>query len=64
MADSGNPRAVGERPWTRQDEENLLLEIIEDSRLRNLGIDPDADPLAILIALKMRMAEINSRKPA
>ena len=39
------------RPWTAQDEENLLYEIAEDQRLRHLGIDPDGDSVDIMIKL-------------
>ncbi len=62
MADEDNSHKAAEKPWTHADEENLLLEISEDRRLTNLGIDPDADSLAILIALKKRMAEIQRGK--
>jgi hypothetical protein len=37
---------------TAQDEENLALEILEDSRLRSLGIDPDGDSIEITLALE------------
>jgi hypothetical protein len=50
------------KPWTSQDEENLLLEISEDRRLRRLGIDPDADQLTILIEVKKRMREIEEER--
>jgi hypothetical protein len=62
MADPDNPPATGDKPWTRHDEENLLLEISEDRRLQHLGIDPDQDSLAILLQLKKRMAEIEAEK--
>lgn len=62
MGDPQKPSSLSDRPWTRHDEENLLLEISEDRRLQNLGIDPDSDSLAILIALKKRMAEIQRSK--
>jgi hypothetical protein len=58
MSDSDNPKTTGERPWTREDEENALLEVSEERRLRRLGIDPDADFPTILRELKKRMAEI------
>jgi len=32
-----------------QDEENLALEIAEDKRLLRLGIDPDGDPIQIML---------------
>jgi hypothetical protein len=53
MADERKPNAAGER-WTRQDEENLLLEISEDQRLIRLGIDPDAHPLLVMLELSKR----------
>jgi hypothetical protein len=62
VPDSDNPRTAGKQPWTHQDEENLLLEVSEDRRLQNLGIDPDADSLTILLELKKRMAEIERQK--
>jgi hypothetical protein len=42
------------KPWTHFDEENLLLEVSEDRRLRRLGIDPDEHPLLILLELRKR----------
>jgi hypothetical protein len=39
------------KPWTSADEHNLLLEISEDNRLRNIGINPDQSDLDILIDL-------------
>ena len=39
------------KSWTSADEHNLLLEISEDNRLRNIGIDPDQSDLDILIDL-------------
>lgn len=51
------------KPWTSFDEENLRHEINEDNRLRRLGIEPDEmDSLAILVALKKRVAEIKQEK--
>lgn len=49
------------RPWTPQDEENLLHEIAEDRRLRQLGIDPDGDSVDIMIKLH-QLAEAYRRK--
>jgi hypothetical protein len=49
------------RPWTAQDEENLLYEIAEDQRLRSLGIDPDGDSVDIMIKLH-QLAETYIRK--
>jgi hypothetical protein len=51
------------KPWTSFDEENLLHEVNEDNRLRRLGIEPDdIDSLAILIALKKKVAEMKQEK--
>jgi len=38
--------------WTCEDEDNLMLEIAEDSRLRSLGIDPDGDSIDIMMQLE------------
>lgn len=38
-------------PWSRQDEDNLALEIAEDARLRRLGIDPDGDSIQIMLEI-------------
>lgn len=54
MSNDGRPS------WTGRDEENLLLEISEDRRLRTLGIDPDSDSLEILLQLKEPLAAIRS----
>jgi hypothetical protein len=66
MSDSDNnshkPLETEERRWTREDEENALLEVSEERRLRRLGIDPDADSLTILLELKRRWAEIQRDK--
>jgi hypothetical protein len=59
MAEEGRPA----KSWTSFDEENLLHEISEDNRLRRPGIEPDAmDSLAILIALKKKVADIKQEK--
>ena len=47
--------------WTARDEENLLSAISEDSGLRRLGIDPNGDPIAIMLALERKMAELKER---
>lgn len=62
MSDPDDMPRAGERPSTRADEENLLLEVSEDRRLRRLGIDPDQDSLAIMLQLKKRMADIEAEK--
>jgi hypothetical protein len=56
-----NEENAEDRPWTRNDEENLLLEISEDRRLARLGIDPDANPLEITLQLKERLRQIQSQ---
>jgi hypothetical protein len=48
------------KPWTHFDEENLLLEVSEDRRLRRLGIDPDEHPLLILLELRKRKEAIDA----
>lgn|GEM_PF-4939973 len=40
---------------TSADEENLLLEVLEDSRLRGIGIDPDGDSVDIMVELTRRL---------
>jgi hypothetical protein len=62
MADDNKPDSSNTEAWTRSDEENLLLEISEDRRLIRLGIDPDGNPLQILLQLRRRMQEIERRK--
>ena len=60
MSDTANTH---QPPRTSFDEENLLHEINEDNRLRRLGIEPDdMDSLAILIALKKKVADIKREK--
>jgi hypothetical protein len=57
-------RARRRRP-TSAEEENLLLEVLEDNRLRGLGIDPDGDSVDIMVELMRRMEiiEVESRSP-
>lgn len=50
-------RDSDQRRWRAIDEENRLLEVAEDTRLRGLGIDPDGDSAEILFELKRRAAE-------
>ncbi len=50
--------------WTAKDEEILMYEIMEDRRLRNLGIDPDGDPIDIMIAIETKYAELQARRKA
>ncbi|HWO39029.1 MAG TPA: hypothetical protein VNO32_60415 [Candidatus Acidoferrum sp.] len=42
-------RRAKRRPPTSAEEENLLLEVLEDSRLRGIGIDPDGDTIDIMV---------------
>jgi hypothetical protein len=42
--------------WTSQDEENLALEISADKRLVRLGLDPDSNPVQLMLAVH-RLAE-------
>ena len=43
------------RHVTSAEEENLLLEVLEDSRLRGIGIDPDGDSVDIMVELMRRL---------
>jgi hypothetical protein len=36
------------------DEEILAMEISEDKRLREVGIDPDGDPVEIMVEVRRR----------
>ena len=47
------------RPWSWQDEKDLLFEIREDRCLRRLGIDSEADPLSIYLELAKRKATLD-----
>jgi hypothetical protein len=49
------------RPWTPQDEENLLYEIAEDRRLREIGIDPNGDSVEIMMELDRRAQAYTQR---
>jgi hypothetical protein len=46
------------RSPTSAEEENLLLEVLEDNRLRGIGIDPDGDSVDIMEELMRRMEVI------
>ena len=46
--------------WRPPEEKNLLLEVMEDNRLRGIGIDPDGDSVDITVEL-MRLEEIEAR---
>jgi hypothetical protein len=53
------------RPPTSAEEENLLLEVLEDSRLRGIGLDPDGDSVDIIVELmrRMKILEAESNRP-
>jgi hypothetical protein len=53
------------RPPTSAEEENLLLEVLEDTRLRGIGIDPDGDSIDIMVELMRRLEiiEAEARSP-
>jgi hypothetical protein len=46
---------------TSAEEENLLLEVLEDSRLRIIGIDPDGDSVDIMVELMRRLEVIEAQ---
>jgi hypothetical protein len=48
------------RSPTSAGEENLLLEVLEDNRLRGIGIDPDGDSVDIMLELMSRMEIIEA----
>jgi hypothetical protein len=50
---------------TSAEEENLLLEVLEDNRLRGIGIDPDGDSVDIMVELMRRteVIEAESNRP-
>jgi hypothetical protein len=43
-------------------EENLALEMAEDAKLRSIGIDPDSNPIDIMIELDRRMEEYRKQR--
>ena len=49
------------RHATSAEDENLLLEVLEDSRLRGIGIDPDGDSVDIMVELMQRLEAIESQ---
>ncbi len=49
------------RMATSAEEENLLLEVMEDNRLRGIDIDPDGDSVDIMVELMRRLEEIEAR---
>ncbi len=64
MTERNKPNEPEQKPWTSQDEENLLLEVSEDRRLRRLGVDPDGSPLDIYKELIKRQKAIEARLAA
>jgi hypothetical protein len=48
--------------WTRQDEENLTLEIAEDQRLLRLGINPDGNPVQIMLEVSRLAKSFNAEE--
>jgi hypothetical protein len=54
-------RRAKRRHATSAEEENLLLEVLEDSRLRSIGIDPDGDSVDIMVELMRRLHAIEAQ---
>jgi hypothetical protein len=50
------------KPWTSVDEYDLQLEVSEDRRLRELGIDPDQNQLEIWMELRRRADKIDAER--
>jgi hypothetical protein len=48
-----------------RDEETALMEVSEDRRLLRLGIDPDGDPVDIMLDVEARYRELKAseKKP-
>jgi hypothetical protein len=57
-----NPR-IKAHYATSAEEENLLLEVLEDNRLRGLGIDPDGDTVDIMFEIFRRADALESELP-
>jgi hypothetical protein len=49
------------KPDRPSDEEILAMEISEDKRLRESGIDPDGDPVEIMTQVRLRMEKRRRR---
>jgi hypothetical protein len=49
------------KPDRPSDEEVLAMEISEDKRLRESGIDPDGDPIDIMKQVRLRMEKRKGR---
>jgi hypothetical protein len=45
------------------DEEILAMEISEDKRLREIGIDPDGDPIDIMMEIHRRAQKLKEKEP-
>ena len=45
------------------DEEILAMEISEDKRLREIGIDPDGDPIDIMMEIHRRALQCKPPEP-
>jgi hypothetical protein len=63
MHDPDNPNTTGEQLWSRQDEENLLLEVSENRRLQRLGIDLNAVGIAGRRERAMKTKKPNNHLP-
>jgi hypothetical protein len=58
MNDSSDPGPKPLRPTDiPSDEEILAMEIFEDRRLREMGIDPDGDPIDIMMEVRRQAME-------
>jgi hypothetical protein len=57
----GKAAATQTSPPTSAEEENLLLEVLDDSRLRSIGIDPDGDSVDIMVELMRRLEVIEAQ---
>jgi hypothetical protein len=55
LAHAERLQRASRRSPTSAEEENLLLEVLEDNRLRGIGIDPDGDSVDIMVELMRRM---------
>ncbi len=50
-----------DKPDRISDEEILAMEISEDKRLREVGIDPNGDPIDIMRQVRLRMEKRRRR---
>ena len=60
MTDNDRMRQFALDHPTSQETENLLLDELEDKRLRRLGIDPDGDSVDIMLELQRRMEALKT----